>query len=163
MMIICTTSGCINDNEPEGPSLAVGDPLPQFSVTMNDGEVVSTNSLKGKVPVIIFFNTDCSDCQKELPVIQQLWEKYRNDSKVMVLAIAREETEEEISKYWREHDLTLPYSPQETREVYSLFAPSVIPRIYIADQDGVIKANFDDSQLPTLDTLEVAVSNASSL
>ena len=159
-MFVCTTTGCITDEDPQGPSLSVGDSLPQFSVTMNKGEVITTESLRGKVSVIVFFNTDCSDCRKELPVIQDLWERYHEDSQVKVIAIAREESAEEIENYWRENGLTMPYSPQSNREIYNLFAPSIIPRIYIANPSSVIVANFDDSELPSLDILISEINKA---
>ena len=153
MLLVCTTQGCINDDDPKGPSLSVGEPLPVFSVEMNDGRKVSNTSLLGKVSVIVFFNTGCRDCQQELPVIQKLWDEYRDNENVEIVLIAREESEQEILDYWSEHNLTLPFSPQENREVYNLFASSVIPRIYISDQKGIVKANFDDSDMPSLEVL----------
>ena len=160
MMIVCTTTGCITDDEPKGPSLSVGDPLPQFSVTMNTGEEISTQSLKGKVAVIVFFNTGCSDCRQELPVIQKLWEEYEQNLTVKIVAIAREENEAEIKQYWNENNFTLPFSPQDTKEVYSLFAPSVIPRIYITNPEGIITFTFDDSHLPSLSSLQEAITQS---
>lgn len=153
MMFVCTSTGCVTDDDPKGPSLSVGEPLPQFSVAMNNGEIFSTTSLAGKIPVIVFFNTGCSDCRKELPVIQQLWEKYQDSTEVVILPIAREETEEEILQYWNENNLSMPFSPQDNKEIYNLFAPSVIPRIYIADKSGKIIYSFDDSYLPSLEEL----------
>ena len=153
MAFTCTSSGCISENEPKGPSLTVGDPLPVFSVLMNNGSIVSNESLKGKVSVIIFFNTNCSDCRKELPIIQQLWETYRENQGVEVVTISREESEKEILTYWKENSLTLPFSPQETREIYSLFASSIIPRIFIANPEGIIKAAYCDTDMPILSTL----------
>ena len=153
MLFVCTSTGCVTDDDPKGPSLQVGDPLPQFSVTLNNGVEISTANLKGKVPVIVFFNTGCSDCRQELPVIQQLWDNYKENSNVVIAVIAREETKEEIQKYWAENGLSMPFSPQDNKEVYNLFAPSVIPRIYIADKSGIITATFDDSGMPSLETL----------
>ena len=150
MMFVCTTSGCVTDDEPKGPSLQVGEPLPQFSVTLNNGEEVSTNSLRGNIPVIVFFNTDCSDCRKELPVVQQLYDRYEAEEDVKIVLIAREESYSEIEKYWKENNLDMPFSPQESKEIYNLFAPSVIPRIYIANREGIVKATFDDSDMPSL-------------
>ena len=163
MMIVCTTTGCVTDDEPDGPSLIAGDPLPEFSVTMNNGEVISTNSLKGTIPVIVFFNTGCSDCQKELPVIQKLWEEYNNTQGVKIVAIAREEKADEIRNYWKKNGLSLPYSPQDTREVYNLFATSIIPRIYIANRDGIITSTFDDSKMPGYDLLVSKIKEAQNL
>lgn len=153
MMFVCTASGCVSEDEPQGPSLSVGDSLPQFSVVMNDSEVITTNSLKGKIAVIVFFNTGCSDCRKELPVIQKLWEEYKDNPDVKIVPIAREESSTEILEYWKEHDLSLPFSSQENREVYNLFAPSVIPRIYVADAKGEIMAAYGDTDMPSLSDL----------
>ena len=163
MLMVCSTQGCISDEEPEGPSLKVGDALPVFSIEMNNGTNVSTSDLKGKVPVIVFFNTECKDCQKELPIIQQLWEQYNGDSRVCILPISREESASEIAGYWKEEGFTMPYSAQEDRTVYSLFAPSIIPRIYIADTKGVITFSSGDTDMPNLDTLIKAIERALSI
>lgn len=154
MLFACTTQGCISDKEPEGPSLTVGDSLPDFSVEMNTGELVSTSSLRGLVSVIVFFNTGCPDCQKEFPVIQQLWDYYEENEDIRIVAISREESAQDIQAYWDSHNLTFPYSAQETRDVYSLFAPSVIPRIYISNQECVIQAQYDDTDLPSFEILK---------
>lgn len=161
LVICCLAQSCVNDKEVEGNSLGVGDPLPYFIVTMNNGEIISTSSLKGKTGVIVFFNTGCPDCRKELPVIQQLWEKFKDNENIVIAPIAREESEEEILQYWNDNHLTLPFSPQEDREVYSLFAPSIIPRIYIFDSKGIITAAYGDTDMPNLATLEEDIATAS--
>ena len=158
MLLVCTTQGCISDDEPQGPSLKAGDSLPHFSVTFDNGVAVSTESLIGKVPVIVFFNTNCADCRKELPVVQRLYDTFQDSPKVEVLPISREEGQEEILRYWEANNLSMPFSAQENRDVYSLFAPSVIPRIYIADTQGVIKVCYDDSDMPALETLIFVIS-----
>lgn len=153
MLFICLTTGCVNDSEPSGPALEIGDKLPEFSVSLNNGTLVTTASLAGKIPVIVFFNTNCPDCQKELPVIEQLYLHYAGDPVVDIMAIAREEQQEEIAEYWADNNLTIPYSPQADRKVYNLFAPNRIPRIYIADTRSVIVAAYDDSDMPGLEQL----------
>ena len=157
MLIGCFSQGCVNDEDPQGIALKAGDSLPDFSVVLSDGSEISKSSLLGYVPVIVFFNTGCSDCRLELPVIQRLWEEYKNNSEVKIFAVAREENAESISDYWSKNNLTIPWSPQETRDVYSLFAPSVIPRIYIADKSGIITFASGDVDMPDLKTLSKAI------
>lgn len=53
----------------------VGQALPTFSVTTIEGQTVATDSLRGSVAVLCFFNTTCSDCRKTLPALQQLYEE----------------------------------------------------------------------------------------
>lgn len=157
VLLGCVNGACINENDPEGITLTKGDHLPDFSIILNSGEVVSTASLQGKVSFLVFFNTSCSDCQKELPIIQQVWEEYQDNPEVMIAAISREENAESIENYWEKNGLTIPWSAQENRDVYSLFAPSVIPRIYIANKKGIITFTSDDSDMPDLNTLISAI------
>lgn len=138
---------CINDKEEETGQveLQVGERLPDFSVRMHDGRQLTTADLRGKVSLIVFFHTDCKDCQQELPVIQRIYETYSDQ--IALLCISRAEKESEIQAYWKAHDLTLPYSAQDTREVYHLFAKSGIPRLYVVDKYLVIRAIFTDNPL----------------
>ena len=146
-------AACVNDDEPDGGNISLYDKLPQFSVVMNNGETITTQDLIDKICLIMFFNTNCPDCQKELPVIQELWQLYKDDNDIIILPISREEGEEEINKYWMDNNLTMPFSPQENREIYSLFAKSIIPRIYISNRDGIVVFMSGDDDLPSLNLL----------
>ena len=53
----------------------------------------------------------------------------------------------------------MPYSPQDNRDIYSLVAPSVIPRIYIADRTGKIVMAYDDSDMPSLSALKQVINS----
>ena len=148
-------AGCVNDEDPDmdGGNISLYDKIPQFSVVMNNGETVNTQDCIDKICVLMFFNTNCPDYQKELPVIQELWQLYKDDNDVIILPISREEGEEEINKYWMDNNLTMPFSPQENREIYSLFAKSIIPRIYISNPEGIVVFMSGDEELPSLDLL----------
>lgn len=139
LFTVLSFCSCIRDKDEPVWSLEPGDRLPQFSVTLNDGETVATESLRGKSSVIVFFNTSCDDCQRELPVLQKRYEKYISDGNdIAFFCISREEGEESIARYWRENGLTMPYSAQKDRRIYNLFASSIIPRVYEADADLII-------------------------
>lgn len=160
-IIGCTTQACISEGESDGPVVNVGDQLPNFSVSLFDGTIVSNNTLRGKTGMIVFFNTECSDCQKELPVVEQLWQQYKDNPEIQIVAIAREESAEEIETYWNEHNLTIPFSPQDNRDVFHLFAASGIPRIFVSNPEGIITSTFSDVLLPTLTQLDEAIRNSS--
>lgn len=161
LFVLCTYAlgSCVNEEEPKNIGVEGGDRLPSFSVTLNDGQTVSNASLKGSIAVIEFFNTGCSDCRESFPVFQALWEEYSDNPEVKVFAIAREETKEEIEAYWTEHSLTIPFSPQPDRQIYNLFATVGIPRIYIANRDGIIRFVFTDADAPSVATLSSSINS----
>lgn len=153
---------CVSDREPESFVVA-GDRLPSFTVTMNDGSVVeSPSSLEGKISVIAFFSTTCSDCRAELPELQAAYEQ--SDEAVFVL-IAREEDAASIEAYWHDNGLTLPYSAQPDRAIYNVFAASGIPRVYIADRSLTVAAQYGPEGVPARELTDLisALSDSSHL
>lgn len=153
MFVLAVLSSCISDDsdkDSQGVNLVVGDSLPTFQVTMNDGSTIRTSDLLGGVSVVVLFSVDCGDCRMELPEVQRLWNQQLG---VPIVLIARENTEEVIRSFWQQAQLTMSYSPQSDRQVYSLFASSRIPRIYISDAQGVIRFSHADDAMPTAEQL----------
>ncbi|MDE6268148.1 MAG: TlpA family protein disulfide reductase [Muribaculaceae bacterium] len=131
-------TGCVEDKEEGELSLDAGSRMPEFSVTLMDGEVFSTDNLTNSGIsnlLILFFNTECQDCQQKLPEIQTLYDRILKDEKLAkqtrIICIAREEGAEEVRSFWETHNLTLPVSPQSDRKIYNLFANIGIPRLYL--------------------------------
>ena len=145
LLPLCLFVGCVADSSEEPAEseerVKVGDRLPSFSVDVIDGEtthVFSSDRLSGPT-VIVFFHTSCSDCQRELPELNDYYLRHRDEPGFQMVAIAREETEAEIAEYWQAHGLSIPYSPQPDRQVYSLFASMTIPRVYVCSLSGVVE------------------------
>lgn len=155
LLLPCLLVACVVDEHedkavPDESSIVrVGDRLPVFSVEVTDGSehsVFNSNSLEGTT-VIVFFNTSCQDCQRELPELNAYYLRHCQDQGFRMVAIAREESEESIAAFWQAHQLAIPYSPQPDRSIYNLFALSTIPRAYRCATDGTIVwmgiENFD--------------------
>jgi peroxiredoxin len=153
LLPLCLFVGCVVDSSEEPAEsverVKVGDRLPSFSVDVIDGEttyVFSSDRLSGRT-VIVFFHTSCSDCQRELPELNDYYLRHRSDPGFSMIAIAREESEESIAAFWQAHQLAIPYSPQPDRSIYNLFALSTIPRAYRCAADGTVVwmgiENFD--------------------
>lgn len=157
LMLGCAMQACINDDEEDQGTvnLQAGDHVPAFSVLMNDGQTVTDGSLKGKPSLIVFFYTKCSDCQKELPVLQRIYADYGKE--INMVCISREEGAVDVAAYWAENHFTLPYSAQQDRTIYHLFAKSGVPRVYVVDRDLVIRTVFTDNPLASYEDLSDAI------
>ena len=150
--IIALLCGCIRDGA-VGSNVKVGDKLPEFEVVMNDGTLVTDASLMGNVSLVMFFHTSCPDCQQALPRVQEIYDEYVPKG-VSFTLIGRECGKDEIEAYWVENGLNMPYSEQNDRGVYNIFASSRIPRIYISDENGTVRYVFTDDPVATLEDLK---------
>ena len=143
--ILLTTSCVTEDTPDEGVSyIAPGDSLPDFSAVMDDGSTFSPRCALGKSWMLLFFSTGCADCRRELPQFQKLHEK-RPD--IPIVCIARDEDAVSIESFWRDNDLSLPYSPQPDRKIFSMFASAGIPRLYIIGPDGTVRYTFSPQEI----------------
>lgn len=143
MLLYLTCVGCssiIDGTDDVIEHVQVGDKVPSFSVTVTDGSetrTFSTSQLTGET-VIVFFNTWCSDCQRELPLLNDYYLQHKTDSGFQMIAISRAEGADAVSQFWADYSLQIPYSAQDDRSIYDLFASSVIPRIYFVSPQGII-------------------------
>jgi thiol-disulfide isomerase/thioredoxin len=116
----------------------VGDPVPAFSATTLDGKEFSTAAAKGSVVLLNFWATWCPPCQMEMPRLEkEVWQKYGGRDFTMI-AIAREQSAEEITVYRAKNKYTFPMAPDPKRQVYGKFANAGIPRNYLLNREGKI-------------------------
>ena len=151
---------CIKEKQ-TGTDLATGDRIPDFAVTMNDGTTVSGAQLREGVSCIVFFTTICPDCQQTLPHLQRIYDESQPQG-VKFALISREEGAGSIRSHWAENGYTMPYSAQDDRRIYELFAATRVPRVYIC-RDGIIRSVFTDSPTPCYEDLALALEEARTL
>ena len=150
--LIGILTACINDDN-TGADVKVGDSLPSFEVVMNDGSVMTDAELRGTVSLLMFFHPSCPDCQQALPIVQTIYDEYTTKGVVFFL-ISRECGNDEVSVFWEKNGLKMPYSAQTDRSIYELFASSLIPRIYISDENGTVRYIFTDDPVPSYEVLK---------
>ena len=143
-MLLCLTwvgcSSVVDDDTQVVERVHVGDRVPSFSVTMTDGgeeRTFSTSQLTGET-VIVFFNTWCPDCQRELPRLNQYYLQHKDDKGFQMVAISRGEGKDVVARFWSEHELLIPYAAQEDASIYELFASGIIPRVYFVSAQGIV-------------------------
>ena len=153
LSFIVAFTDCIKEKNNKSVEVKIGDSLPSFEVVMNDGKTVTKESLLGNVSVLMFFHPSCPDCQQVLPRMQAIYDEYLQKG-VSFALISRECGKGDIEAYWKENNLKLPYSAQEDRSVYNMFASSRIPRIYISDENGTVRYIFTDDPVASYDDIK---------
>lgn len=123
----------------EGDLVKVGQTAPAFSGQAVGGATVDSASLAGKVVLLNFFATWCGPCMVEMPRIEtDLWQKHR-DAGLVVLAIGREHTVTELTKFRDAKRFSFQIVADPKREIYAKYATQYIPRCYLIGKDGKVK------------------------
>ena len=62
-------------------------PAPAFSLATPGGKTVTSAELRGHVVVLAFWATWCAPCRQELPDLQKVYERYKNNPDVKFYAV----------------------------------------------------------------------------
>ncbi|MHB9144238.1 MAG: TlpA family protein disulfide reductase [Symbiobacteriia bacterium] len=131
-------------NKPQPPAgLATraekGSLAPDFTVTdMATGKPVKLSDLRGRPVYINFWATWCPWCKVEMPDIQKVYRARKNDVYVLLVDADSRETQDQIQKFARDNDLTLPQLFDPTGEVANNYLVRALPTSVFIDRRGVI-------------------------
>jgi len=140
LFVSLITISCIgDDNDDIINYVGIGDSVPVFSAEGVDGGSFSSISFTGKRSLLVLFATTCPDCQRELPIINRIYDAVKDDPNILVLGISRAEDRSAIQEYWVTAVFSIPAYLDPDRSIFDKFANSTIPRIYIIDENGVIE------------------------
>jgi peroxiredoxin len=113
-----------------------------FTLTDLQGKVWHLQDLKGKVVLVNFWATWCPPCRKEMPDLDALYNKFK-DQGFVVLAISDEESAK-VSPYIAEHKISYPVMLDAGRKVNDAFIVEGIPKSFVYDRDGKLVAQSID-------------------
>lgn len=113
-----------------------------FTLTDINGQSWNLRALKGKVVLLNFWATWCPPCNRELPDLEALYEKYENLGFV-VLAISDEDAAK-VKSFLEKRNLTYPVLLDPGRKVNGLFEIEGIPKSFVYNREGKIVAEAID-------------------
>ena len=113
-----------------------------FTLTDLQGKSWTLQALHGKVVLVNFWATWCQPCRREMPDLDALYQKFKNQG-LVVLAISDEEAGK-INELLAEKRVSYPILLDPGHKVYELFRLDGIPKSFVYDRDGKLVSQAID-------------------
>lgn len=141
---LCLSFLCLGifaqNEDNRGYKVAVGDDCPPFELEMMNGEVVTNESLKGKVVVLQFTASWCSVCRKEMPHLEKdVWLPNKNDDFILI-GIDLKEDKETVKKFIDKMEVTYPIGLDKDGSIFEKFTlpKAGVTRNIVLNKEGKI-------------------------
>ena len=141
-LILCFT-GCGSEETPvsttqtqaEDMGFSLGQKLPDLTVTTQDGREMNVAQLLGekKLVVLNFWFESCTWCQKEFPVMELGYQRYKDD--VEILAVNPVDGAEDISAFAADSGYGFPMAAC-SRDLALAFGIGGYPTSVFIDREG---------------------------
>jgi len=123
-------------------STAMNSDAPAFSLEDSKGSIHNLSDLKGKVVYLDFWATWCGPCLKEMPALNDLYQKYKVDERVEIISISVSDSKESWEKKIKKDKFEWLQLIDKDNQVLNSYLTNAIPRYVLIDKAGKI-VSFD--------------------
>jgi thiol-disulfide isomerase/thioredoxin len=113
-----------------------------FTLTDLQGKSWTLRELHGKVVLVNFWATWCPPCRKEMPDLDALYKRFKDEG-LVILAVDDEEAAK-VKPFLTERPVTYPILLDPGRKVNDLFHIDGIPKSFVYDREGKLVAQSID-------------------
>jgi peroxiredoxin len=124
--------------------LSNGSNAPQFSLAGYDGQTYDLNQLRGKVVLVTFWSTRCNICHSELPNMNRLATRYK-DQPVVFLGLTMD-NDSKVAAYLKSNQFDFTIVPNSFGAVLQYAdrdrsgnIAMGFPAFYLIDQNGIVR------------------------
>ncbi|UHA76217.1 redoxin domain-containing protein [Paenibacillus sp. 481] len=125
--------------KPSNTAPVVGSTIPDIALQMADGEVKSFNDFEGKALVLNFWGTWCEPCEREMPALQQAWEKWKPEG-VEVIGINIGEDKLVVQNYMKKVNVHFPMMLDLKFKARDAFNARGLPATFFVKPDRTVQA-----------------------
>jgi peroxiredoxin len=124
------------------PVVAVGAPAPDFNAVEigGSGATKTIADYRGDVVLVNLWATWCVPCVTEMPSIQRLYDRYRDQGfRVVGIAVDDPPYAERVAQFVRDHGLSFEILHEGSGKVEQDYRARGIPATYVIGRDGRIR------------------------
>jgi len=121
-----------------------GQAAPAFALASMEGtETYNVGGKRDKPLLLNFWASWCGPCEEEAPVLQALYEKYKDRLDVYAVNATKYDTVRGARDFVRDLELTFPVLMDESGKVTDAYKVFAFPVNFLVDRDGVIRERID--------------------
>ena len=136
MVSVTLLMGCDSN---KGPTLRQGSALPHVSLASTDGRTLSIpEDFRGKLTVLLFWSKGCPFCKKEMPLIEPLYQKYR-DRGFTFVAVHMGPGMDAARSMQADMGLSFPQLVDEDSRLRKHYGIVSVPTMFVLDDNGILR------------------------
>lgn len=116
----------------------IGQPAPDFALRSLGNENLRLSEHLGEVVVINFWATWCGPCRQEMPLLDELYGKYRLAGLVL-LSINLDDHLDRATQMARTLQVSYPVLIDERKDVSRAYQVGTLPLTVLIDREGVVR------------------------
>jgi peroxiredoxin len=119
-------------------ALEAGTRAPEIGLRDLDGRPIRLSALRGKVVVVDFWASWCAPCREEMPVLERLYKKYKDDG-LVVVGVSVDREKGNVRKFLKRNPVSFPIVHDSGHQVAGRYEPPRMPSSFIIDKRGVVR------------------------
>jgi peroxiredoxin len=129
------------------PGPNAGDKAIDFKLKNLSGEEVTLSQFKGKKVIINFWATWCPPCKEEMPVMEDFYQKNRDEIEILAINI---DPQYNVKEYQKSLGLSFPILLDEDDKINKAYDILTVPTTYVINEQG----NITHKQIGAITSLE---------
>ena len=114
-------------------------PVGDFTLPMPDGTTFRLSNHHGKMVFVNFWATWCEPCKEEIPAMERLWRRHKDEGFVMV-GVSLDSNPKVVPPFLAQYKVTFPIALDPTMDVANTWGVRALPTSFIVDREGRMTA-----------------------
>jgi peroxiredoxin len=115
-----------------------GESAPDFTLPRDDGQSISLSELRGQVVMINFWASWCGPCRQEMPLLEQIHQRYEPLG-FTLLGVNVEENSGDAIAFLEERPVSFPILFDPNNDVSKLYDVIAMPSTVLIDRQGKVR------------------------
>lgn len=118
--------------------MQINQPVPDFSLTDLNGNIVNLKNYRGKIVIVNFWSCECPHSERTDKAILSMWAQWRDEVELITIASNRNEKAEEIKNVSEARRIPNVWLDADC-EAANRFEAATTPHVFVIDKIGILR------------------------